>query len=383
MTTTPARRRLDRFPQPAVCAIAALVLLGAVALLAFWNVQAVLRGYLAAIVLWLGLPLGAMLLLLTHRLTGGRWGEIIRAPLAAAIAVMPVFAVLVVPAVVGVQILYPWTGQDLHTPGSLVQFKAAYLTEPFFIARSAVYLLIWTALSVRLCRRIRPGQADEHGAPNESDRRFAGLLIVVLVLTISFAFIDWVGTLEPHWFSTVYGMYHIVGQVLFTLAIMIVVIIARRGSAGANELGDLAGLLLASVVLYAYMAYSQFFIIWNGNLPEEIEWYLRRTRSGWGAVIVILLIIQFALPMFALLMRRVKQHPKPLLALAGVLLAARIMDCGWMVLPAFDHLDAVSWISAALAGLGIGCAGGSVFIRRVQAVAARADEHATQRGAPS
>lgn len=330
--------------------IAGAVVLLLVAAMLLIDAGAFFRGYLFAWVLWLGPALGAAALLMLHQLTGGKWGTAVRFELGSAASALPWAALLFAPLLVGMWWLYPWAQQPVHSEGELIHFKPAYLQPWFFSLRSGVYLVLWAVGGWLLFSATR----REHAV------RFAGGGLVLYFLTATFASYDWLASLEPDWYSSVYALYTIIGQAVAAQA-LVILLVARRPDIDAKTLNDLGNLLLAMVVLWAYLAYSQFFIIWNADLPHQSAWYLRRIEHGWGMVAVVLIAIHFVLPFAALLMRTVKQRGRALMRVGGLVLVAHALDVAWRVLPAFE-INLATAISAALAVVGIGACLGGAFM---------------------
>ncbi len=330
------------------------------------------RSYLVAYLFWSGICLGSLAVLMLHHLTGGAWGLLIRRPLEAATMTMPLVAVLVVPILVGIPELYAWSHAASVAADPTLQHKRAYLNVPFFIARTASYFIIWIALTSLMNRWSR--EQDRTGAPALARRLYniSGPGLVIYGLTVTFASLDWVMSLEPDWFSTIYSLLFMVGQVLAALAFVIAllgIVVARSPLAvlaSPQHMRDLGNLLLTFVILWAYMAYSQFLIIWSGNLTDEIPWYLRRLAGGWEWIAVALIVLHFAVPFFALLSREVKRRVGVLSSLAGALLVLRFVDLYWTVDPAFDAGVRVHWLDLA-AVIGVGGVWVAMFVRQLEA----------------
>lgn len=306
----------------------------------FLHPQTFFRSYLLAFIFMLGFPLGSLAVLMLHHLTGGGWGYLIRRPLEAATRTLWVPAIFYIPLLLGMRYLYVWT-----LPGAadnpVVQPRHFYLNVPFFLARSAIYFGVWLWLSRTLNRWSQ--QQDETGDPSLT-ARLAGLSgpgAVLYCVTISFACIDWVMSLEPTWFSSIYGMIFIASEALVAMAF--VILIARRLSEGEPiatlatpvRFNDLGNLLLTLVMLWAYFSFSQFLIIWSGNLPEEISWYMSRANGGWARFAIVLILFHFAVPFFLLLLRSIKRHGA-LTVVAGLLIIATLLDLYWLIIPAFE-----------------------------------------------
>jgi hypothetical protein len=271
-------------------------------------VRLFLAVYLVAWLFLLSIALGSAALLHLHALTGGRWGRAARPAWERACAALPVLALLFVPLLLLRGRLYVWGAAE-----------GGWLTPGFFTARSIFYLLSWCALgwAARGARARGP---------------LAALALVAYFLTATFASVDWLMTLEPRWPSTVYGLTFIAGQAVAALAAA--ALAARPGESDVQAGHDLGNLMLAFTMLWAYCAFSQYLVIWSGDLPREIPWYAARTRGAWGGVAVVLAALQFGAPFMLLLWRGVKRRSGALAAVGGMLLAARLLELCWLALPA-------------------------------------------------
>jgi hypothetical protein len=349
-----ARPALDeaewqRLQRGALVAAAAGAVLFAVVAAVLWSVGGVtaprqfFQSYLVAFIFCLGSSLGCLVLLMIQHLTGGAWGLVLRRVLEAGARTLVPLAVALVPLLVGVPYLYLWADQEVVNASLELQHKSLYLNVGFFIVRAAGYFVVWLLLAFLLTR----WSADQDRQANpERPQRFQALCgpgLVVYGLTITFASIDWVMSLEPHWFSTIYPVMFAVGQILngFTFALMVLLLLAGRPPLSEvltrQHLRDLGSLLLAFVLFWAYMAFSQFLLDWVGNLPEEIPWYLRRLRGGWEWLALALVLFHFALPFLLLLSSDVKMNRRSLVRVAVALLIMRFVDVFWWIEPAYSH----------------------------------------------
>ena len=327
-----------------------------------------MRSYLLAFLFWVGLALGSTGLLMLHHMVGGGWGLIIRRMLEAASRTLPLMALFSVPILAGLPHLYIWARPEVVAGDKLLQHKAPYLNGPFFIGRTAFYFAVWMLFSHLLSRW--SAEQDRTGDPAVL-RRMRSLSapgVLIYGLTVTFAAIDWAMSLEPHWFSTAFGALFIIGQVLSTLALVVIGTMLLGESKPLSDvitrqrLNDLGNLMLAFVMLWAYISFSQFLIIWSGNLPEEITWYRERLKGGYGAIAVFLLIFHFAVPFLILLSRKVKRRARSLGMLAIALFVIRLVDVFWLVSPVEGtHGVHVSWLDLA-APIGMGGIWLSVFI---------------------
>ena len=316
--------------------------------------------YLLAFMFVLGLSLGSLGLLMLQHLTGGNWGIMIRRPLESATRVLAVVAVLFVPIFFGTRYLYSaW----LNAPppgheGALSDFQQRYLTLSGFRIRAILYFLIWGVLVFLFNRWSR--EQDANPEDNAVRRRFkimAGPGIIIYVFVMTFAAIDWVMSISPHWASTIYGFLFVAGQLISSMSLMIaiVVLLARTGPLSGvlqpRHIHDLGKLLLAFVMLWAYFQFSQLLIIWSGNQPEEISFYFSRLHSQWGVVAVIVLIFHFFVPFFLLLSRDLKRNLGLLRGVAIWLILMRLVDLFWYTRPEFTQRAWPSiWDLAAVLG---------------------------------
>lgn len=326
---------------------------------AFFSGPQFYRSYLFAYLFWAGMALGCLALLMLQYLTGGGWGLAIRRILEAGTRTLPLVAVLFVPVALGMKALYVWAQPEAVAADELLQHKAAYLNAPFFLARAGFYFAVWLGLAWLLHRGSLAEERGEAGAMRRL-RVLSAPGLIAYGLTATFASVDWVMSLEPHWFSTIYGVLFIVGQALAALALAVVVLQRLSGQPPLKEVvtrghfHDLGNLLFAFVMLWAYVSFSQFLIIWSGNLPEETPWYLHRLGHGWQWISLALVVFHFAVPFLLLLSRRTKRAAATLAMVAIGLLLMRAVDLFWLVMPNFygDSLR-VHWLDVtALAGIG-------------------------------
>jgi len=298
------------------------------------------RSYLLGYVFWIGIPLGSLGLLMLHHLTGGGWGFVIRRLCEASTRTFLLMAVLFLPVVAGMASLYPWAqpewASEVHSG-----LKAAYLSRGFFLGRAVFYFAAWIFLGMMLSRWSLDEDNSHDPAAHGRMENLSAPGLLLYGFTSTFAVIDWVMSLEPHWFSTLFGMIFIVVQVLSAMAFSILV--ARRladrqplaGVALPSRFHDLGNLLFAFVMLWAYLSFCQFLLIWSGNLKEEIPWYMSRLQSPWVAVALFLIIFHFAVPFLVLLNRPIKRRKHALAAIAGALLLISMVDVYWLIVPAF------------------------------------------------
>ncbi len=360
---------LDRIRQRAL-------VVGAVGLLAtaagaFASPAQFFHSYLLAFMFVLAAALGSLALLMLQHMSGGAWGVVTRRIFEAGAGTLPWMALFFLPLLFGVRTLYSWADPAVVASDHVLQEKALFLNVPFFGIRAILYFVIWTALARLLIRW--SAQHDLTGDPalvTRMHRLSAGGLVLYAV-TMTLASIDWVMSLEPHWFSTMFGFLFMAGQGLMGLSIAIVV--ARRLSTeppmnavyNAGHFHDLGKLLFTFTMLWAYFSFSQFLIIWSANLPEEIPWYLRRVNHGWEAIGLGLVVLHFAVPFLVLLSRHTKRSGLLLSYVAWWMIAMRLVDLfntmgpdfyqnglkvGWMDLTGTVGLAGV-WVSIFVSNL--------------------------------
>lgn len=355
--SAPAGRTGSRAPLLLGAAALALGVVGA-----FFDRGAFFRAYLIGYLLCLAVALGSTALLMLYHLTGGRWGYTIRRLLEAASRTLPVVAVFFVPILFGLKDLYPWARPELVRANPLLAEKRAYLNVGFFIVRSIVVFGIWIALSSRLNRL--SAEQDRTGDPALALRlqRVSAPGLILYGATTFFAAVDWVMSLTPLWTSSIFGMLFVVGQGVTTMAAMLVALrffgereeLSR--AVGPLVLRDLGNLLFMFLMLWAYVTFSQLIIIWAGNLPDEIPWYIPRLQTSWKFLSLALLLVYFAAPFALLLSRRVKENLRFVSTVAAAVLAMRVFDLIWLVEPTFHPRGLfVHWmdlvVPAGLAGI--------------------------------
>jgi hypothetical protein len=322
------------------------------AIAAFVDLQQFLRGYLIAYVFWTGLTVGCLAALMLQYLSGGLWGFSIRRILEAATKCLPLMFILFLPILFLRHHLYAW----MNDP-ALTHQNYWYLTQNKWMFRWVLYFVIWILLATTL--RKRGNTQDSPGGVLPRLQGLSGIGLILYALTISFAAVDWVMSLDPTWGSTIYGLIFLAGQGLSALCfsiIMLTVLIhysPYREIIKPTQFHDLGKLTLAFVMLFAYFSFSQWLIIWSGNLPDEIGFYLRRIRGEWGYIILAIVLLHFALPFALLLSRERKRAGRRLIPIAILLMCMRMVDIYWYVIPNFHDAKLFSiWYLAAPIGLG-------------------------------
>ncbi len=355
--TATAPPELDRFRQKAL--IVGVVALVACGVGAAFDRQQFFRSYLLAFVFWVGIALGCFAVLMVQHLSGGAWGLVIRRVLEGATRTFPLLLLLFIPLLFGMTGLYEWARPEAATK-PLIEHKAAYLNVTFFIARAAFYFLVWLAVSFFLNRwSLEQDRTRDEGIQRRM-QNMSGPGLLLYGLTVTFASIDWVMSLEPEWFSTIFGMLFMAGQAISAMSFVIATVVLLANTKPMSDilaprhLHDLGKLLLAFIMIWAYFSFSQFLIIYAGNLPEEITWYVHRLQGPWRQIGLGLVIFHFALPFLLLLSRDLKRSGRRLAILAVLVLVMRLVDLFWLMAPDFHEGGFhVHWMDAALP-LGLG-----------------------------
>lgn len=343
---------MDRL-QGTALVVGVVALLAAVALsffspggfpVAFW------RPYLVGFTFWTGVAVGSMALMMLHHLTGGGWGIVLRRIFEAATRTLPLLALMFLPIAIAVvtRTLYPWTFPALANEHA-IKHKEIFLNIPFFLGRTVFYLAVWFVLS----RLLNNWSLEQDTAQDPRVRRrlrermqsVSAPGILLFGLTVTFAAVDWLMSLEPEWFSTIFGLLIMAGFGLsaFSFAIAIAVRLSREDDLATvyqpRHFHDHGKLLLTFIMLWAYFMFSQYLIIWAGNLPEEIPWYLRRLRGGWQYVALGLVLLHFALPFVLLLSRDLKRTARLLGTVALLMMVMRVVDLFWTVAPSVQAAE--------------------------------------------
>ncbi|HTS50027.1 MAG TPA: hypothetical protein VMH05_18895 [Bryobacteraceae bacterium] len=352
------RPQMDRFQRNAL--IVGVIALAVSVLGLVQNATHFWQSYLFGFIFWAGLALGCLGIFFLHNVVGGNWGVAIRRFIEAGVRTLPLVALAAIPVLFAVKMLYSWTNPEVRAHDFAVGHKAVYMNVPFFIARTVLYFLIWFFFGYRILRMANEHDRTGDPALFKKIKGASAPALLIFVVSTTYAFIDWIMSLEPDWYSTIYPWMFTVGQVVLTFAFMIslLVLLSRRepfiGFLKPAHYHDLGNLLLAFTMVWAYMSFAQLLIIWAENLPDEIPWYIRRFSGGWGYLAWFISIFHFCIPFFLLLMRFIKRNANFLRTLAIWIIIVRIVDVFWIVEPAFrQHGLEVYWTDlAVLIGLG-------------------------------
>ena len=318
--------------------------------------------YLIGFMFWLGLSLGCMAILMLHHLVGGAWSIVIRRILESGMMTLPLMFVLFIPIVLHLPRLYFWARPDVlgdpKTDPKILDIAHSYLNFNGILLRYLLYFVIWFGMAYFLNR----WSTEQDSIAGQSTLRFRAMSSIGLViysLTISFAVIDWVMSLQARWISTIYGLLFVAGEALsaFCFVVVIETILGKRKPVSEyltdTEVHDHGKFMLAFVMVWAYFNFSQWLIIWAGNLPEEIPWYVRRLNGGWETVGLFLVVFHFAIPFALLLSRQLKRKTRTLVRLASWLILMRIVDIFWHIEPSTHSTFHVSWLHfTVIAGIG-------------------------------
>lgn len=361
--TLPDRHPFARALWPAA-AVGVLAIAG-VFFLAGGDPARVWAGYLVAFLYFLSLSLGGLFFVLVLHATRAGWGVVVRRLAEHLAATLPVFALLFVPLVFAAPALFSWFSAETVAADPLLAAKAPYLDPTFFWLRAAFYLVTWALLGWWFRRASLAQDVSADPAATRRLQMIAAPALLLFAVTLTFAAFDWIMSLDPHWYSTIFGVYFFAGSAVGIFAVLALAGMAlERPAAGGHgplaglitieHYHDLGKLLLSFVVFWAYIAFSQFMLIWYGNIPEETLWFAHRWHHGWKAASVALAVGHFVLPFFFLLLRSAKRR-RPLLAAAAVwMLLAHWLDLYWLVVPAVSPEHAMPRLTDLVAFVGVG-----------------------------
>ena len=312
---------------------------------AYFNTEQALRSWLLGFIFWGGISIGSLGVLMLQYLTGGAWGVVIRRIVEAGSRTIKLVVVLFIPLAIGVYFgkFYEWT----HLPPTdhVMEARGIFMTSWFWILRSGIYFALWGIMVYLLNKwgadQDKTNTVEESRLVLEKASRFSGPTMVIYSLVVTFAVVDWVMTLDPHWFSTMWGLLFVAGWALscFCFAVAVLSFLLKRapmdGVLGKRHFHDLGKLMLALTMVWAYFNFSQFLIIWSGNLPEETSWYLTRMKGGWGYMGVALILFHFAFPYLLLLKQDLKRKAPILATLALFILVMRLVDMFYQIGPSY------------------------------------------------
>jgi hypothetical protein len=295
--------------------------------------------WLVAFLFWLSIALGALFFVLTHFVTKASWSVVLRRQAENVMGTLPVFALLFVPIVLGMHDLYHWTHADAVAHDPLLAGKSAYLNTGFFLARAAACLAVWALLASWFARRSVDQDRTGDVPTTLGLIRYSAPALFAFALTVTVASIDWMMSLDPHWYSTMFGVYYFAGCLVGFFAFMNLLAAAMqraglfRGTLTTEHFHDLGKLLFGFTVFWAYIAFSQYFLIWYGNIPEETVFYARRMQGSWETLSAMLAWGHFGVPFLFLMSRHAKRRTATLVAGSVWVLVMHLIDLYWIVMP--------------------------------------------------
>jgi hypothetical protein len=318
------------------------------------------HSYLTAFSFWLSIGLGGLFFTMLHHLVNATWSVVLRRLSESVMVTLPFMIVLFVPVALGMHELYQWSHADVVAADEILQKKTAYLNTGFFLVRAVLYFAIWSLLAWSLYKTSLAQDKEHHQSQIARMRRISAPGMILFALTSTFAAFDWLMSLDAHWYSTIFGAYIFSGGFLAVLSFLILIAIYQRKQGVLSETitvehyHDLAKLTFAFIIFWAYMGFSQYFLIWYANIPEETVWFLHRWEGSWKAVSLVIVFGHFAFPFVVLITRAAKRSFPVLAAAAGWILLMRWVDLHWVVLPNLHHHGAhLSWLDLTTM-LGIG-----------------------------
>lgn len=335
--------------------------------------------YLTAYFFWLALALGCLSILMVHNLAGGYWGAVIRRPLEAGATTLPLLAVLFIPLLIGMPVLFPGLSGNItvsteapqvlgHLSNPILGFKLVYLNTAFFLARLVVYFLIWIILMLLLVRWSRQRDTDPTPALTARLRNLSAIGLVLMGLTVSFAGVDWLMTLDPAWNSSIWGLIVVTGVLMSGIAFGTLVVALRNnrppfaGVISPALFNSLGSLMLAFLMLWGYMSISQVILYYAGNLSHEAVFYVRRTTGGWTIASILVGIVGFVIPFGFLVIRGAKRDLRVLAAVCIIVLASQFLHWYWIVQPTFNDNALIAGILTVVLAVAIGVLWLIVFI---------------------
>lgn len=318
------------------------------------------HGWLVAFSFWTTLALGGLFFTMLHHLTGSRWSVVVRRLAETLAQALPLMGILFIPILLGLHSLYHWSHAEAVAEDALLQHKSGYLNLTFFTIRAVIYFTVWTLLARRL--RNLSVQQDNNGSPELSAqmRKTSAYGMILFAVTVTFAGFDWLMSLDPHWYSTIFGVYFFAGGLLSVVCLLVVILNLLRRAGVLDRVvtiehyHDLGKLMFGFVIFWTYIAFSQYFLIWYANIPEETVWFLERWEGSWKQVSLLILFGHFALPFLVMTFRAVKRNTDLLMGVAIWILIMHWVDMYWLVLPnLLHHGFDFPWIDLALtAGMG-------------------------------
>ncbi|MBD3377187.1 hypothetical protein GF406_19310 [candidate division KSB1 bacterium] len=328
--------------------------------------------YQVAFTFWLSIGLGGLFLTLLHHVFGATWSIVLRRIMETIMSVLPWMVLFFLPMLLGLHELFHWTHSDAVAHDPLLQQKQPYLNVPFFIIRAVIYFSVWIYLARWFYKKSVDQDKEYDHKQAHRLRQVAAPAIILFALTLTFAAFDWMMSLDPHWYSTIYGVYYFAGSTLATISILIIftrTIQAKGGMKNVLNLDhyhDMGKMLFTFVVFWAYIAFSQYFLIWYANIPEETLYYFHRWEGNWKTISLIIVFGKFVIPFLILITRSSKRNLTFLTTISLWLLLMQWLDLYWMIMPTLHpHSTHFSWLDVTTL-LGIGGVFVGLFFNKVQ-----------------
>ncbi len=301
--------------------------------------QQAILSYLLVYVFLVSISVGSLFLVALEYITGAEWSTPLRRVVEFFAGLIPWLIILVIPLLLNIRNIFEWAHPDVVANDKILQAKSAYLNPAFFTIRSVLSVFIWTLFYYLLTNNSRKQDDNKDQRLTKKNIIISAIFIPVFAITITMTSIDWMMSLEPHWFSTIFGVYFFAGSVLAGLSVttLAVVLLKEKNLLHPAMIDDhyfsLGALLFAFINFWAYIAFSQFLLIWYANLPEETGWFMMRGNGGWMVMSMILIVVHFVVPYAVLLSQPAKKDPRKLKFSAIWILAAHLLDCYWLVMP--------------------------------------------------
>jgi hypothetical protein len=339
----------------------AAIIGGVFSLLGFFiDSSAFFFSYLTAFVFWTSIGLGGLFFTMLHHISGSVWSTVLRRLMESIMQVLPIMAVLFIPIIFGIADLYHWSHPDVMVADALLQKKSPFLNVPFFLIRTLFYFVVWFLLGHFLYKISIQQDQEFNPAQIIRLRKISAPGIILFALTITFAAFDWLMSLDAHWYSTIFGVYIYSGSFLSAIAFIVITAQAVRkkgflqNTITTEHFHDLGKLMLAFTIFWGYMAFSQYFLIWYANIPEETIWYFHRWQGSWKYITMTLVFGHFLIPFLGLMTRASKRNLTYLKYMSFWILLMHYFDIYWIVMPVkYAHGFHFSWIDiATLVGVG-------------------------------
>jgi hypothetical protein len=295
--------------------------------------------YLTSFVFWCSLAIGALFFVMLHHLSGSVWSVVLRRLAENVALVIPLLGLFFIPILFGLPHLYSWSDSETLMADEILQKKTAFLNPTFFSVRGIIYFAVWSILALLL---YRASLRQDKGSSGELTNRFNRISapgMILFAITVTFAAFDWLMSLEAHWYSTIFGVYIFSGAVVGFLGLFAVLTVylyskgVLVGIMSKDHFHDLGRLLFAFIIFWAYMAFSQYFLIWYANIPEETIWFLHRWVGSWKGISLLIVFGHFVAPFFILITRMAKRSGVMMVVMGLWMLFMHWVDLYWVIMP--------------------------------------------------